>query len=299
MDPGVQETDHFVTLPDENDVRIHVREYAPGPGHGVHAVTLMVMHGLTRNHRDGRAFALTMAERGRRVLVWDTRGRGESTWGNPDRYSNAQYARDAMHVMRTLRVTAVCLVGTSMGGLIASHMAAECDWHGIQLRGCVLVDIAPRIEAPGLARIGGYIKPNPAGPPTTWVEAAERARATQQVAFPNRDEHFWDAWVRRGYDQQTDGRLVQRYDPALVSALGTVARTDYHALFARALAVFPHVLVLRGALSDILSAEGVAELTQLAGATRVECVVVPDVGHAPLLTEPESVDAIAQYIASI
>ena len=55
------------------------------------------------------------------------------------------------------------------------------------------------------------------------------------------------------------------------------------------------LLVLRGAHSDILSAE-VAARMKVRGAS-TELVTVPGVGHAPTLDEDEAVAAIARLLA--
>jgi pimeloyl-ACP methyl ester carboxylesterase len=57
------------------------------------------------------------------------------------------------------------------------------------------------------------------------------------------------------------------------------------------------VLVIRGAESDILSPEGVAEMRSLK--PDVEVVEVPGVGHAPTLEEPQTQAAIASFLARV
>ena len=66
-------------------------------------------------------------------------------------------------------------------------------------------------------------------------------------------------------------------------------------LFA-ALATRP-VLLIRGALSDLLSRDGVAAMKQ--AKPDMEFVEVPNVGHAPTLEEPEARSAIASFLAYV
>jgi pimeloyl-ACP methyl ester carboxylesterase len=55
------------------------------------------------------------------------------------------------------------------------------------------------------------------------------------------------------------------------------------------------VLILRGAKSDVLSAEIARKMVEaLPGARLVE---VPGVGHAPVLTEPVAVKALEEFLA--
>lgn len=53
-------------------------------------------------------------------------------------------------------------------------------------------------------------------------------------------------------------------------------------------------LLLHGALSDILTNEIVAEMSDMN--PDLEVAVVADTGHAPLLDEPEAVDAIVRFL---
>jgi pimeloyl-ACP methyl ester carboxylesterase len=55
------------------------------------------------------------------------------------------------------------------------------------------------------------------------------------------------------------------------------------------------VLVIRGADSDILAARTVERMKSVI--RDVESVEVPGVGHAPSLTEPESLAAIRKFLA--
>jgi len=53
-------------------------------------------------------------------------------------------------------------------------------------------------------------------------------------------------------------------------------------------------LLIRGATSDIITAEIADKMQRMA--PNLQRVDVPGVGHAPMLTEPEAVDAIGQFL---
>jgi pimeloyl-ACP methyl ester carboxylesterase len=57
------------------------------------------------------------------------------------------------------------------------------------------------------------------------------------------------------------------------------------------------LLLVRGELSDLLEARQ-AEWMRRA-APGMEYVEVPNVGHAPMLTEPEALAAIAHFLATV
>jgi len=279
-----------------------VREYrptAPRPG----TATWLFLHGLTRNSLDSHDIACTLAgNHGRRVFAWDTRGRGLSSYGVGP-FNNAQYARDLVVVLdKLLKQQEVCICGTSMGGLITCHLLAECAPLPCTIKGCVFVDIGPKLELAGLQRILGYINtPFTAEPPQTFEEAAVRIRTTQGFVFPTKhdDTDFWLEWAHRAYRKDVDAKLVPNYDSAVVSSLAQAPKYDYPDLFGRAMRVLPHLLVLRGALSDLLSADGVELMKTLAAPKAVIEAVIADVGHAPLLNEPDSEKALLDYAALV
>jgi pimeloyl-ACP methyl ester carboxylesterase len=63
-----------------------------------------------------------------------------------------------------------------------------------------------------------------------------------------------------------------------------------------ALAVKP-LLVVRGALSDILAPEGVEAMRAVK--PDLQFVEIPRVGHAPTLEEPEAASALETFLAQI
>ncbi len=73
----------------------------------------------------------------------------------------------------------------------------------------------------------------------------------------------------------------------------------WQSLFTRMIEVVPHVLVIRGELSDLFTANNVEAMRALAGPERVSRIteaVQPQTGHAPMLSEPESSAALLEYL---
>jgi pimeloyl-ACP methyl ester carboxylesterase len=163
----------------------------------------------------------------------------------------------------------------------------------------VLNDVGPRLNMAGLSRIATYV--GHVQPVASWAEAAEAIRATNGAAFPERidDEAFWAAFARRTFRTRDDGQLELDYDPHIALAFADfdadAPPADLMPYF-EALARAP-VLSVRGALSDILSEEGVADM-RAANAT-VEAVSVDSVGHAPTLDEPDAWDAVLEFLAKV
>jgi len=280
-------------------LRLHARDYAAPDGAGADAAArlpVICIHGLTRNAADFDEFAPLVARTGRRVLAPDVRGRGESQRDpDPDRYNPNVYADDVVRLMDHAAIPRAVFVGTSMGGMITMTLAAR----RIDLvAAAVLNDIGPVISDNGLARIAGYA--GKAGTVASWDAAAAHLRAINACAFPDNDAAEWDKWARRAYAPDEAGRLAPRYDPNIAVALqtGRLRSTSLSLRMAfRKLAHERPVLLVRGALSDLLEPRQAAWMRRAAPA--MACVEVPNVGHAPMLTEPAALDAILRFLSAL
>lgn len=280
--------ERFTVTPD--GLRLFVRAYAGGGS----KTPVFCLHGLTRNSADFESVGPFVAQLGRNVFAMDVRGRGRSDRDpDPSRYRPDVYAQDVLQVLDALDVPKAVFIGTSMGGIITMVLAAMAPE---RVAAAVLNDIGPALEAGGLARIARYI--GAAGPYDSWQALAEAVRMTQSAAYPGATEDFWRTFARRVARELPDGRVVLDYDPTIAEAFkqpSGVVPGVMLTLFA-ALAKKP-VLVLRGALSDILAPKGVDAMRKLA--PDIEVVEVPEVGHAPTLDEPIARDAIQEFLNRI
>jgi len=268
---------------------LSARDY-PVPGGG-EAPTLLLMHGLTRNSADFEPLAQHLAGR-YRLIVPDQRGRGLSQDDpDPANYRPDVYARDMFALLDDLGIGEAGLIGTSMGGLMAMVMTAM---QPARVRAIVLNDIGPVLAPEGLARIGGYV--GPAEPFSGWDEAAERCAAINAEAFPGFGARDWLSFARRLCRERDDRKVEFAYDPGIAAAFAQdgAAQPDLWPLW-QALDGKP-VLLLRGALSDLLSPETAAAM-QNRHRGPYGFAEIPGRGHAPLLDEPEAVAAIETFLA--
>jgi pimeloyl-ACP methyl ester carboxylesterase len=160
----------------------------------------------------------------------------------------------------------------------------------------VLNDIGPEIAPEGIKRIAGYT--GVSADVATWAEAADYARQVNEVAFPHYTAGQWAPFARRLFTEKA-GRPVLDYDPDIAKAFAPPPPppegqpppppADLWPLF-KGLAADRPVLTVRGALSDILSADIAARMREAAPDMRY--AEVPGVGHAPMLDEPEALAAI-------
>lgn len=268
---------------------LYARDYAPADGE--RALPVVCLHGLTRNSADFDDVAPWIAARGRRVVAMDVRGRGRSDRDpRPRNYNPLVYAGDVLAGMAQLGAPRAVFIGTSMGGLITMTLAAV---NGAVVAGAVLNDVGPELAPEAIARIGTYVGEEPDVP--DWPAAAAYARARNGVAFPDGDDAFWDRFARRLF-QERDGRLQLAYDPE-IAAIFRVAPAgpapDLWPAF-RALAAGRPTLLVRGALSDLVTADIASRMREAApGMAYAE---VSDVGHAPMLDEPAARAALAEFL---
>ena len=160
----------------------------------------------------------------------------------------------------------------------------------------MLNDVGPVIEAEGLARIRDYVGQGRSFP--TWMHAARALEEDQATAFPDYGISEWLAMAKRVMVVSSNGRIVFDYDMKIAepfAAPGGEAGVDLWPGMA-ALAGRP-LLFVRGALSDILSSDTLAEMGRRL--PEAELVTVPRIGHAPSLDEPEVAAAIERLLDKV
>lgn len=252
---------------------------------------LLCVHGLTRMGTDFDRLARAMAYR-YRVVCPDVAGRGHSDWlRDPMLYGIAQYAADMVTLIARLDVEAVDWVGTSMGGLIGVVLAGQ---PGSPIRQLVLNDVGPRLGLPALARIGNYV-----GQAVSFGSADEAATFVSQVAAPFglKTHAEWLELVAPTLREQ-DGRYVFRYDPAIAvpfkATTPAAAAAGEAAMWSLYDRIAARTLLVRGAESDLLTAETAAEMA--GRGPRPQVVEIAGVGHAPTLMPPEQIAPLREFL---
>ncbi|KIC37895.1 alpha/beta fold hydrolase [Leisingera sp. ANG-M7] len=262
-------------------LRLYFTDTGEGP-------PLLCLAGLTRDSRDFRYFAPHAAQY--RMITLDARGRGQSDQ-DPDymNYNVLRETQDVLELLDHLELPQVAILGTSRGGLVAMMLAAMAK---DRLSAVILNDVGPEIPPGGIARIMEHVGRRPAA--KTWDQAAETLEASMAPAFKDVPASRWREEVETFYDQTPDG-LSLRYDPRLRDSLLAQAKAgpppDLWPLFL-ALDGLP-CGVIRGANSDILSAETYVEMQRRL--TALQAVEVANRGHVPFLDEPEAL-ALTQSV---
>ena len=273
---------------------LFARDYpgADGPA----KLPVIAIHGLTRNSADFDAIAPLIARGGRRVLAVDVRGRGQS-----DRATDAMtyqppvYAKDVLGLLEAAGIERAVFLGTSMGGLITMAITAL---KSRVVAAAILNDIGPQVSPEGLARIAAY-SGQPVDTPT-WAAAAAYARLHNAIALPHYTDADWDAFARRVFRDGTEGSPVLDYDPDIavpIRAAGAKALAPNLWPYFRKLARKRPTLLIRGGMSDLLGADIAARMQKAAPDMRY--AEIPDIGHAPMLDEPESKAAIFEFLRDV
>ena len=273
---------------------LFARDYpgADGPA----KLPVIAIHGLTRNSADFDAIAPLIARGGRRVLALDVRGRGQSDRAtDPMTYQPPVYAKDVLGLLEAAGIERAVFLGTSMGGLITMAITAL---KSRVVAAAILNDIGPQVSPEGLARIATY-SGQPVDTPT-WAAAAAYVKRINEIALPHYTDADWDAFARRTFRDGTEGSPVLDYDPDIavpIRAAGAKALAPNLWPYFRKLARKRPTLLIRGGTSDLLGADIAAKMQKAAPEMRY--AEIPDIGHAPMLDEPESKAAIFEFLRDV
>jgi pimeloyl-ACP methyl ester carboxylesterase len=265
---------------------------------------VVCVHGLARQGRDFDTLARALAERSSRpirIVCPDIVGRGRSDWlKDPMAYQFPTYAADMLvllaHLHQQSPVQTLDWVGTSMGGLIGLIICAQPDLPlPVKIRRLVLNDVGPVIEAAALQRIGAYL--GETGRFETVQQAADATWAVSTTFGPHTPAQ-WLALSQAMVRPHPDGGLTLHYDPAIAVPVRAASRDSAEQgeamLWQLYDALTCQTLLLRGALSDLLSPGTALAMTQRG--PRARLVEFAGVGHAPTLVAPDQVEAVAAFV---
>jgi len=246
---------------------------------------LLCLHGLTRNSNDFNWLCDFLKE-DYWLICPDARGRGRSAQSPESAdYRVDVYVNDTLELLDSLALQQIAIVGTSMGGLMAMLMSLMCPE---RLQAVVLNDIGPEVGEAGLARIKGYVGEIVNYP--GWSEATAALRDANNDQLPALSESEWQQFARHLCVADEKG-VRAAYDARLAEAFSDEA-VDLWPLF-DGLQRIPTLLV-QGALSDLLLQDTVDRMRDRK--TDLQVVTIPDQGHAPLLNDALSQQAIADFL---
>jgi len=249
---------------------------------------LICLHGLTRSARDFDFLARALCDH-YRIICPDLPGRGDSDrLADPMLYVVPQYAADMVTLIARLDVESVDWVGTSLGAVIGMGLAAQT---GNPVRKLVLNDAGPVIARASLERIAAYVGLTPTFPTLEKAEEYVRAISAPFGAHSAAEWRFLtETWVRKA----DDGSYRPHYDPRIAEAFRATMPAGDLEFWQSYDAVRCPTLVLRGAQSDLLSRQTVAEMARRGPKAKV--IEIADVGHAPTLLHADQIAMVRDFL---
>ena len=224
---------------------------ALGPSEGQ---PVLFLHGGGQTRQSWGNAVNEAAARGFRAYAIDLRGHGESGWSPDGRYGLNRFAED-VRVVTTQTDQAPVLVGASLGGIASLLVAASPP---PEIAALVLVDIAVRVDTDGAQEIERFMASAPGG-----FASLEEAVAAVAAYLPHRPRPKDTSGLMRNLRARADGRLYWHWDPAFLDQPAE-AFIDTDALDAAARALKVPTLLVRGARSRVLTAQGAQHFLELA-----------------------------------
>jgi pimeloyl-ACP methyl ester carboxylesterase len=234
-------------------------------GDGAQAVLLLHGGGQTRHAWQRTAHAI--ADAGMTAFAVDQRGHGDSDWIESGAYGFADYAADARALADQLAECAgsrPAVAGASLGGvaaLMAEGLAAQAGQAAL-FSALALVDITPRVDYGGIAKVQGFMRAHAQEGFASVAEAAEAVAAY----LPHRPRPRSHEGLRKNLRLHSDGRWRWHWDPRFLDSRKpdqTYRATREAKLAEAAKTLKMPVLLVRGGSSELVQEAHAKEFLDL------------------------------------
>ena len=234
------------------------------------AQPVVMLHGGGQTRHSWGALTETLAGNGYHAMTVDMRGHGESDWAPDGDYTLDRFADDVHGLLAGLSHPPG-LIGASLGGL--SALMASAGLGRDRIRGLVLVDIAPKVEAEGVQRIRQFMHAHING-----FDSYEQVVEAVSAYMPNRKSKPKSEGLRKNLRTGEDDRLYWHWDPVFVTGNRTPSSvSNVERLRDAAGVIQVPTLLVRGKMSDVVSEEGVRDFLELIPGSRA--IDVSGAGH--------------------
>ena len=248
--------------------------------------TVLMLHGGGQNRFSWKNTGQILADEGFHVVALDSRGHGDS-----DRSPDATYTVDAL-CADTLQVLdqigrPVMLIGASMGGMTGILVAYAAGPEKVAK--LVLVDVVPRYEKDGSARIRDFMFSHVHG-----FGSLEEAADAVAAYLPHRTKPRSPEGLKKNL-RRRDGRWYWHWDPKFLTAPSDDAFVREEKLEQAVIDLTIPILLIRGKLSDVVSPEGVKDF--LTKVPHAEFVELSDAGHTAAGDDNDAFsDVVVQFV---
>jgi pimeloyl-ACP methyl ester carboxylesterase len=251
-----------------NGLTLVADEWNRGADAAADRPTILMLHGGGQNRFSWKNTGQILADAGFHVVALDSRGHGDSDRAPDADYDIETLTSDVMQVLDAID-RPVDLIGASMGGLTGILVADEAGPDRVTR--LVLVDVVPRFEKNGSARIRDFMFSGLHG-----FGSLEEAADAVAAYLPHRTKPRSPEGLKKNL-RLRDGRWYWHWDPAFMTKPGDdpQLRTEKFEQAAANLTI--PVLLIRGKLSDVVSPEGVRHF--LDTVPNAEFVELSEAGH--------------------
>lgn len=251
-----------------DDLVLIADEWNRDDGAAAERPAILMLHGGGQNRFSWKNTGQILADAGYHVIALDSRGHGDSDRSPTANYSVETLCNDTLQVIYQIGKPVV-LIGASMGGLTGILAAHEAGPELVTK--LVLVDVVPKFEKNGSARIRDFMFGHVDG-----FESLEQAADAVAEYLPHRPKPRSPEGLKKNL-RLRDGRWYWHWDPAFLTKPDDdpFIRADKLEQAANNLDI--PILLIRGKLSDVVSAEGVKDF--LGKVPRAEFVELSDAGH--------------------
>lgn len=276
-------------------LNLHGRDWVVDVPDDKAGIPVICLPGLSRNSRDFNEIADFLQKQNHHVIALDYRGRGKSDW-DPDwrNYALPIEENDIALAIEKLGLKRFAVLGTSRGGLHALVMAGR--YSAKQMAGVIFNDVGPHIEMRAIHRIAATLGHRMSA--RSLDEVADNLKHTIGHQFPAFERKDWLKLASQLASETSDG-FVMDYDPALAHQFASLddaaPAPDLWPLYDRLLD--RPVMVIHGEKSDLLSPETCNRMIETHPNARLR--TIPGQGHAPVLWETETHEAVARFLKEL
>lgn len=226
---------------------------------------VLLLHGGGQTRHAWRRTAIEIARTGRTAYAVDQRGHGASDW--VDSYRFFDFAADARAVADALAERSgerPVAIGASLGGIAALLAEGEAEREGGQrvFSALVLVDITPRVDREGVAKVQGFMQAHAKDGFASIAEAADAVAAY----LPHRPRPRSHEGLKKNLRLDPDGRWRWHWDPRFLGGrvpIGNHRDTVEDKLVEAAKRIDIPALLVRGGSSELVQEAHAREFLEL------------------------------------
>ncbi len=228
---------------------------------------VLLLHGGGQTRHAWFKTAEEIARKGHTAYALDQRGHGDSEWLANGAYEFSDFAADAKVVAAELtRRTGAkpIAIGASLGGIAAllAEGQSESDKGANVFSALVLVDITPRVDQTGVAKVLGFMR---ARAKEGFESVADAAQAVADY-LPQRPRPKSNEGLKKNLRLSPDGRWRWHWDPRFLDgprAAGANRQALEAALIDAARRIAIPALLVRGASSELVKEAHAKEFLEL------------------------------------